>query len=104
MSRPAPAGGRTGRRRRSVVDFSKSQTGDNQFHNAAGGNIYHGINPDDIVEFLKEYVFLDRQERHKRTTLKDEHDRNIMIALVVLVVLQGINIVVLLIVLERLGS
>ncbi len=50
-------------RRRAVLDFSRGQTGDVATGDNAGGNITHGADATEVLNFLREYVFEADQKR-----------------------------------------
>jgi len=51
------------RKRRAVLDFSRSQTGGVTTGDNAGNNITHGADPAEVLAFLRDYVFKADQER-----------------------------------------
>jgi len=57
------------RKRRSVLDFSRGQTGDVATGDNAGGNITHGADATEVLAFLRSYVFEADQKRE--TAIKD---------------------------------
>lgn len=51
------------RHRRAVIDFKHSQTGEVQLDNAAGRDIYNGVQAEVIINILREDI---ADERHSR--------------------------------------
>jgi len=57
------------RKRRSVLDFSRSQTGGVTTGDNAGNNITHGADATEVLAFLREYVF--KADQARETAIKD---------------------------------
>ena len=57
------------RKRRSVLDFSRGQTGDVATGDNAGGNITHGADATEVLAFLREYVF--KADQARETAIKE---------------------------------
>jgi len=56
------------RKRRSVLDLSRGQTGDVATGDNAGGDITHGADATEVLAFLREYVFA--ADQRMETTVK----------------------------------